>query len=79
MYNSSIKVKDCSTPKVTLSLEQLEYTVTEGIGKSFRALQICAVTTDLQFGIQASLQIHNGSATGNNYSFNHHVVVVYTF
>ena len=63
---------------MTISLEQFEYTVTERIGKSSRALQICAVTTDLQFGIQASLQIHNGSATGNNHSFNNHVVVVYT-
>ena len=48
-----------------VSLEQSEYTVNEGIGKANRALQICAVTMDLLFGVQVSLDVQNGSATGN--------------
>jgi len=54
----------CHPPTVELSLERSEFTVSEGIGKSSRALQICAVASDLNFGVHASLQVQNGSATG---------------
>ncbi len=57
-------VTDCDLPAVEVSLEQSEYIVSEGIGRSNRALQICAVARDTLFPVTASFSVQNGSAIG---------------
>ncbi len=57
-------VSDCDFPAVEVSLEQSEYIVSEGIGKSNRALQICAVARDTLFPVMADFSVQNGSAIG---------------
>ena len=56
---------DCDIPDVNLSLEKSEYTVEEVIDGTSRALQVCAVGTDILFPVEAHLEVHDGSAEGN--------------
>ena len=57
-------MKACELPIASVSLEKSEYEVSEQIGRECRALQICAVATDLLYPIQTGLIFQNGSATG---------------
>ena len=57
-------MKEYVQPLAGISLEKSEYIVSEQIGREYRALQICAVATDLLYPMQTGLIFQNGSATG---------------
>ena len=59
----------CNLPKVELRLESTEYIIGEDIGENQFALQVCAFSLDVLFGVTATMNISSGTAEGVYYDY----------